>query len=407
MTADGTGREGTVPGYGVPGGRAVTVATVAEGASSVPIAEQLAMLNQSAWPTYSAQVALGIPGVGKALALYKGLIGAMPLDAHRGIAPLPRPRLLARPDPTRPRSWFVGQQVEDYLVHGNAVQYVTAWNAEAKPAAVVWLPATRVGIQATDTSALAVPEYYLDGRKLDRGNVIHVQRGADPWFPWRGVGVLEQHVQSLSRVYTEEAYEAGSLSLSGVPSVAVITPNRTLSDTEIDQAREKWMEVYGGPVRTPGIFPHGTEVKPLAWSPNDAQLNQARQASLNDIANIFNLDGYWLGAPTAPLTYKSPGPMFTTLVRTTLSPVCQVIEDEWGFQWLPTTQTLRFDRAAAESDTMAATAEWVRQTVAVTGADGQVLMTTDEGRAAMHLAVQSTSLGASVPSPLPTQGDSE
>ena len=56
---------------------------------------------------------------------------------------------------------------------------------------------------------------------------------------------------------------------------------------------------FSGPTREPVFLPNGTAVIPLAWSPTDTQLAEARHMSLLDVANMFNLDGYWLGAPVA------------------------------------------------------------------------------------------------------------
>src|SRR5690349_16989579 len=72
----------------------------------------------------TASRARGIPAIARVLQLISGVIRQMPLDDYRGVEPLPRPRLLESPDPDVARSWWVGNQVDDYLLHGNAVHYV-------------------------------------------------------------------------------------------------------------------------------------------------------------------------------------------------------------------------------------------------------------------------------------------
>ncbi|MFT2612796.1 hypothetical protein, partial [Escherichia coli] len=68
-----------------------------------------------------------VPAVARCAQVTVGLIRQMSLDAYRGAQVLPRSRFLQCPDPTpnTARAWFVGQQVQDYLVHGNAVHLIT------------------------------------------------------------------------------------------------------------------------------------------------------------------------------------------------------------------------------------------------------------------------------------------
>jgi HK97 family phage portal protein len=362
----------------------------------------------SMWPPYQRHRGDELPSVGKCLTVYQNLLGQMPMEAYRGIDPLPRPRLLHKPDPQRNRFWFIARHAADYLLNGNAVHYVTSRDADNWPKTVVWLPASRVTLEPRQGNTLLRPVYRFDGRELRDADVVHTMRGCDPLFPWRGVGVLEQHFGSLSRIWDEEAYEASMLREAAMPSVAVIAPNSQLSDAEIDAAVDKWWEKYAGPGRRPGIFPHGTEVKPLAWSPSDAQFNEARKMSLQDTANLFGLDGYWVGAEAPSHTYRSPGPMFTQLLRISLEGVIQPLEQDWSDAWLPHGQTLRFTRRSIEQDSPGEAVRTVAMAVKTTGPDGTPLMTVDEGRAALGLAVHvGAGAGPSVPSPLPNTDDGD
>ena len=135
------------------------------------------------------------------------------------------------------------------------------------------------------------------------------------------MGVIEQHLNTFDRVGLEEEYERTSLLGAGVPSVAIVAPNPALSQAEADAGKVSWMDKYSGPMREPAILPYGTTVTPLGWSPSDSQMVEARRMSLTDVANAFSLDGYWLGADMKGLTYRSPGPMYLALLRTSLEPV--------------------------------------------------------------------------------------
>lgn len=309
-----------------------------------------ATLTRQVWDVGSAR---SLPGVGRALQLYGGLISQCPLDRYRGDEILsPRPPLLQLPDVNlRARSTFVRVHVEDYLLHGNALHLVTARTADQAVRGTRWFP-THMWYAADPASTQdGGVDYYLNGRKVPRDDVVHVQRGAAEGAPWRGVGVVEEHLKTLNRAGLEEAAESRNLTGGGVPSVAIIAPQSSIDDDDAEDAKDKWEEKFEGPGRRPAILPNGTQVIPLAWSPLDSQMIEARKMSLVDLANAFNLDPYWLGAASSSHTYKSPGPMFLDLLRTSLEPVMSDLELVWSLLWLPPTgQAVKFDRLQLTRD---------------------------------------------------------
>ena len=326
---------------------------------------------------YDATSARRIPAVGRALQLYAGMVKQMPLEAYRGYDRLPQPRLLNKPDPMRGGPEFVGLSVEDYLLSGNTVALVTSRNAEGWPASVQWLPAQWVYIAWAVTEAL--PTYYYLSTELPFDDVIHVRRSADRYYPVRGVGVVEEHLSSLDRIATEEEYERNALSDGAVPSVAVITPNATLTQPVADEAKANWMAKFSGPTREPVFLPNGTAVVPLAWSPTDTQLTEARQMSLVDVANMFNLDAYWLNAPGTGLTYKTASPQYQQILRTSIEPVLADFEAIWSDAWLPRSSVLRFQRAQLLREDLATS-----MAAAVAGKNAGII-TVPEGRVMIGL----------------------
>lgn len=333
-------------------------------------------LTRQVWDTTTAR---RIPGVGRALDLIGGSISVMTLDAYRGIHPLPRPRLLEKPDLDFARSTFVRMQIEDYEIHGNAAHLVTVRDKNGRPAAVKWYPAHRWYVMEDPETARR--RYWLDGREVSAYDVVHVQNGADPMNPARGVGRIERYIRTFDRVALQEESERQNLTGGNVPSAAVIAPQSTLSEEEMDEAAALWEEKFRGPGRRPGIFPAGTQVVPLSWSPEDQQATLARQMSLTDTANAFNLDAYWLGAPGSSHTYRSPGPLFLTLLRTTLEPIIAPFEELWSEAWLVRGKTVVFDRSKVLADDQQTT---VNTLMKATG--GKPVMSQDEARAVLKLA---------------------
>ena len=297
-----------------------------------------ATLTRQVW---NAQTAMGIPGLARAVQLYGGLLAQCALDLYRGDMVLPRPPLLDLPDALlRSRALFTRVHVADYLVHGNALHLITSRYADNTPAGVTWFPAEQWAVDVTE----GPKRYLLNARPVPIDDVVHVQRGAAPGQPERGIGVVEQHLGTLNRAALQEAAESANLSNGGVPSVGVIAPQRQLSEGELDDAGEAWERKFQGPGRRPGIFPYGTQLVPLSFSPQAQEASLARQMTNQDLANLLNLDPYWLGNPGASHNYKSPGPMFLVLQRTSLEPVMTDLEQIWGLSWTPRGNEVRFDR---------------------------------------------------------------
>lgn len=315
---------------------------------------------------------LAVPAVARCAQVTVGLIRQMSLDAYRGAQVLPRSRFLQCPDPTpnTARAWFVGQQVQDYLVHGNAVHLITVRGQDGYPLAASWVPASRVSItRDPETSEVA---YWVRGRRVSSADVVHVRRGGDEWEPARGVGVVEQHLTTWARIERQGRYESDMLDVSAVPSVAIETPNPDLSQEEADAASERWLEKFQE--RKPAFLPAGTKITPLAWSPQDSQMVEARKLSLVDVANMFNLDAFWVGGESAGLTYKSVGPMFLSLVRQTVGPITDDFEQIWGAAWLPYGQELRFATREILADDMTTDVAWIEKAI------GVGLLTVEQGQ---------------------------
>lgn len=297
-------------------------------------------LERQVWDSTTAK---GLPGVGMALTMYRGLISSCPLQLARGFDVMDTPRLLDRPDPDVDRPTWIGDHVEDYLLHGNALHMVTVRGADGFPLASRWYPAHAWTVQ--EDQRTGEPVYRLYGRDVNRENVVHVRRGTDPTCRWRGIGVVEQHLRTLNRAGLEEAAESANLTTRNRPDVVITTTQQEPDSTELDAAADKWVERFSGPEPKPAFLPAGSVVTPLSWNPSDGQMVEARKLTTKDVAQLFGLDPYWLGAEGSSHTYRSPGPLFLTLLKLSLGPVMDPFEDVWSHAWFPGRATrVQFDR---------------------------------------------------------------
>lgn len=330
-----------------------------------------ATLSRQVWDSVTAQQ---IPAVGRALELYSGLIAQCDLDLYDGVTPVtPRTPMLEQPDKNMSGALFKAVHVIDRFVHGNALHLISKRDQNGNATSATWFPADQWSVDAS--RGRAFPDYYLNGKKIARReDVVHVKWGYCPGEEWRGIGIVERYMNTLDRIALQEAAERNALRNGSVPSVAVIAPQKNLTQTEADDAAAQFEKRFGGSSRRPGVFPNGTEIKPIGWTAEEQQATLARQMSLTDTANLMNLNSFWLNAPASSHTYRSPGPMFLELVRVSLEPVFQEFEQVWGNAWYPGRRKTKFDRNQLTRDDFASSLATVGKAVK------DKLMTREEAR---------------------------
>ena len=327
----------------------------------------------------SARVVAAIPAVGRAMGVITSRMTQMPLTLWAGgVQVKPTPRLLVQPDPGLDYPTMMNALCWDYWIHGNAILYTTAVDQVGDPAAAMWLPAERVS--CWQDAADGRIWYEFGGIILDTGRVVHLKRRLDPWQPWRGVGVLEQHMRAFALSSDRMAYESRLLQDSGVPSVAVTIGNPDMSQDEAEAAKSSWVEKFSGAKREPVFLPQGSTVAPLAWSPEDSQMVEAAKASRGDIADIFDLDRWYLGVADGSFNYKSAAEMNRSLVRDTLAEHIRTFEAGLSGRWCDEGLQIRLDLSGQVADDKPTTVAWVRSAV------DAGLMTIDEGRAELGLS---------------------
>lgn len=324
----------------------------------------------------SARVVEAIPAVGRSMGVIASRMSQMPLTLWEAGQQMETPSLLARPDPGLDYPTLMSALCWDYWLHGNAVLYDTVVDGDLVLASM-WVPAERVNCWLDPTDGRVW--YEVGGTILDSDRVHHVKRRLDPWHPWRGVGVLEQHMRSFARISDQEAYQSRLLRDSGVPSVAVTFGNPDLSQEQAEQAKKAYLAKFVGPKREPIVLPQGSTVVPLAWSPEDAQMVEAAKASRGDVADMFNLDRWYLGVSDASYNYKSQSAMSLALVKDTLGEAMRTLESVLSDGWCEPGQSILLDTSGVIVDDKAATMEWLRPAV-----DAGII-TLDEARTALGL----------------------
>jgi HK97 family phage portal protein len=293
--------------------------------------------------------ALGLPGVWRARMLISQAIGGMPIGAWRhDVAVEPTPRLLAEPRPGEDRAATVAAWVCDLLDHGNAFGVVTGWNAEGHPSSVEPWPATHVMVKSGPVYQRLDSSFQPIGDPLGRDDVFHAKGSCRPGA-LRGLGVLEAGLGAISRMNAEADYAARSFN-SGTPSGLLTVKDPDLQAGTADDPpsfvtasgiKKSWQaSISTGDI---AVMSELVDFKPLSWTPSDAQMVEARQMSLVEQANLYNLDPYWVGASQVSAPYQNVQQAALQLSRFGLGFWITSMEAQFS-RMLPHGQEARFNR---------------------------------------------------------------
>ncbi|QRP47998.1 phage portal protein [Amycolatopsis sp. FDAARGOS 1241] len=260
--------------------------------------------------------ALGIPGVGRAVALISDLIGGLPWDAYtshgRDFAEkiTPRPALLEQPNPEEAGINTFSAWVADYLLHGNAVGIIVERNALGVPTAALPVPTWAVGVRRVDGWTNSVLpkgaiEYSIAGKSFSAYDILHVKGLCEPGR-LRGVGVLEAHLNGNGSLdlAAELARQARNIDATGIPTGVLKATSPDVTPDQLREAKQLWLETQRD--RTVAALAPSTDFEPLSWDPEKMQLVEARKLSLLEVANVFGLPPRFLGAPSGDsMTYAN------------------------------------------------------------------------------------------------------
>jgi HK97 family phage portal protein len=113
-------------------------------------------------------------------------------------------------------------------------------------------------------------------------------------------------------------YMAGAFA-AGVPAGYLKTSAPNITADQAQQLKDRWMTQHGGR-RSIAVLNATTEFHPLTWSPVDVGAAEFARISLNQVALMFGLPAYLLGAPTDSNTYANVESRMTELYQLTLLP---------------------------------------------------------------------------------------
>jgi HK97 family phage portal protein len=269
-----------------------------------------------------------LPAVARATGLIVDTLATLPWHVYRDETErLPTPDWIADPQALRldgrivddagmvearwSRVDFWGQWLQSALWYGDGFVYVPTRDSFGYPKPPLWI------LHPYDVE-LRNDSYWVSDIELPAGSVIHL-RGQLPIVDGRGTGVLTRFTSDLSMAVALRDYAAGAFT-AGVPAGYLKTSTPNISQEQADALKTRWLSQHGNTRRSIAVLNATTEFHPLTWSPVDLAATEFARITLGQIALMFGVPAYLLGAPTDSNTYANVENRMLELYQLTLLP---------------------------------------------------------------------------------------
>jgi HK97 family phage portal protein len=281
------------------------------------------------WSYGAYDGAMSLPGAWRAATLISDLVGQLPWHGYRDRAGKsaeklsPTPTLLEYPAGTNDTAMTVYSSLAlDLVWHGNAIAIVASRGRDGWPTGIQPVQAEMVRARRTTQADgfIGVPRgsvvYEIGSEVFAPYDVIHIKGPCRPGA-LRGLSVLENHLNKTLKLADEQSRQAQNLGSSGVPTGLLKSSDPEFDEKDARELSASWH--FGQRDRKVAVLNSTTDFVPIAWTPEQTQLLEARKFSLHEIALIFGLAPSWLGVGDTTMTYSNLETEWANLVRATLA----------------------------------------------------------------------------------------
>ncbi len=277
----------------------------------------------------------------------------------------------------------------DILLRGDAFTYIHH-NRTGRVLELIPLPWEAVSVER-DTSVWPnrLKYYVSDGLRTwgcDSGDMLHF-----PGFGFNGLRSMSV-IAFAARNATKNAIAmdkyAGSFFEKGANPSIVLTTERTVDEDLAERLRNEFVERYSGEDNMnalPLILSEGVKAEKLTISASDAQLIEARQFQVVDIARAFGVPPHMIGETSASTSWGSGiESMNRAFVTFSLNPHLKRIEQELNRKLLGRNQFFEVNRESLMVGDSKAQADYMKAMLGGPGS-GPGIMTVDEVRRMKNL----------------------
>lgn len=271
--------------------------------------------------------ALRVVPVYAAASLISDSLAVTPLSAYQRtaagsrITPPTQPGLVTNPNPNPlgTRIDWIHQAITSLKLRGNAYGNVVDWDRYGV-SKVEWLSPDAVQVDESG----ALPDYYHNGKMLDRSGVVHI---ADFVLPGSVVGLspIELFRSQIEMAHSAQQFGNNVFRRSGVPSGHLKNTKQTLSALESGVVKSRFKtSVANGDVFVSG---NDWEYAKLGLSMADVQFLESIKATANQIAAIYKVPPEEIGGDSGTsLKYTTEELNQLKFIRRALQPTAVRLE---------------------------------------------------------------------------------
>lgn len=211
---------------------------------------------------------------------------------------IPGESWFTRPDPNVPRSFIMGQTVQDLILHGRSFWYVTSRYSTNFPASFVHLPYDNV-----TTLDQAGPEWFgpsnsvqFNGHPLDTADVIQFLAPINGllWVGARSIDIAYRLDEAVRRFASMDGAVSGHLQqVDGEP----------MSGDELSELAAAWAAARQD--RAIGALNQHVKWVESTSLPDKLALTEARTHQAMELARVANIPPWLVGLSAGGMTYQN------------------------------------------------------------------------------------------------------
>ena len=283
--------------------------------------------------------ALQVSAVMACVGLIADSCASLPIQTFRRTAsrdvPLTTDRLFLEPSDSVTRYELVHQIVTSLALHGNA--YVIAYRNNVGDA--ISLVPVHVSNVVVESDGRGGRRYLVGGKVLSSSDVLHLRYWTPPGA-LVGLSPIQEQKTTIGLALAMERHLAQFYGEGATPSSVLETD----AEVTVEQAKvlqETWFNSHNRR-RRPAVLAGGLKYRPVTASAADMELNQTRELQIAQVARIFRVPTYLIGAKGDSQTYSNSESAGQHFVQFTLMPWLRRVEDAFS-TLLPRSQFVRFD----------------------------------------------------------------
>lgn len=290
--------------------------------------------------TVNEDTALQVTAVMACVGLIADSVAALPMKTVRHVGDRqvaePLPDFLAASSQQVTNYELIHQTVTSLALHGNAFIYVDRLpNGEV----LNLTPLHPLNVNVTSDGDSAERRYTLSGQPVPTDNIMHIRWWTPPQA-LEGLSPIEEQKTTIGLSLAMERHLAQFYAEGATPS-SVLETDGDLTAEQAKVLQETWLTSHNRR-RRPAVLVGGMRWKPVTASAADMELNASRELQVAQIARIYRVPAYLIGAKGDSQTYSNAEMSGQHFVTYTLLPWLRRIEEAFS-SLLPPSQVMRFD----------------------------------------------------------------